>query len=294
MPSTAMPGRHLVGELEQLRVGRAELRAATAYVVGQQQLAARRRPQSLHRLQGALVGDREGADLLDLVAPELHPQRVLLGRRRRRRRCRRAPRTRRAAPPCRRGSTPPPRGRGRRRRATGSPPARARRARCRPGRAPAAGAGSGSGATTTRSGPLEASVPGWRRRRRTASRRPTVSLRGLSRSCGSVSQLGSRRPSPGRRGRPAPPPGPRPPATSPSPPGRCARAATRPCTTKGRTAAGPVRSSVDCTAPSASAAPRVGADVRRSATATSGEDGTGSDPSGARRQTPIRDRVGGV
>ena len=35
----------------------------------------------LDRLQGALVGDREGADLLDLVAPELHPQRVLLGRR---------------------------------------------------------------------------------------------------------------------------------------------------------------------------------------------------------------------
>ncbi len=32
-------------------------------------------------LEGALVGDREGADLLDVVAPELHPQRVLLGRR---------------------------------------------------------------------------------------------------------------------------------------------------------------------------------------------------------------------
>ena len=32
-------------------------------------------------LQGALVGDLERADLLDLVAPELQPQRVLLGRR---------------------------------------------------------------------------------------------------------------------------------------------------------------------------------------------------------------------
>ena len=31
------------------------------------------------RLDGALVGHGEGADLLDLVAPELHPQRVLLG-----------------------------------------------------------------------------------------------------------------------------------------------------------------------------------------------------------------------
>ncbi len=72
-------GRHLVGELEQLRVGRAELRTPSAYVLGQQQLAARRRPQSLHRPQGALVGDRERADLLHLVAPELHPQRVLLG-----------------------------------------------------------------------------------------------------------------------------------------------------------------------------------------------------------------------
>ena len=47
-----------------------------------------------------------------------------------------------------------------------------------------------TGATTTCSGPFEASVPGCRSRRSTASRRPTVSLRGLSRSWGSVSQLG--------------------------------------------------------------------------------------------------------
>ncbi len=47
-----------------------------------------------------------------------------------------------------------------------------------------------TGATTTRTGPLEGSVPGCRRRRRTASRRPTVSLRGESRSCGNVSQAG--------------------------------------------------------------------------------------------------------
>ena len=69
----------LVGELEQLRVLLAELGGAAAYGVGEQQLAARRRPELLDLLQGALVGDREGADLLDVVAPELHPQRVLLG-----------------------------------------------------------------------------------------------------------------------------------------------------------------------------------------------------------------------
>ena len=38
--------------------------------------------------------------------------------------------------------------------------------------------------------PLASSVPGCSSRRSTASRRPTVSLRGLSRSCGSVSQAG--------------------------------------------------------------------------------------------------------
>ncbi len=74
-------GGHLVGELEQLRVRPAELGGAAAYVLGEQQLAARRRPQPLHRLERALVGDGEGADLLDVVAPELHAQRVLLGRR---------------------------------------------------------------------------------------------------------------------------------------------------------------------------------------------------------------------
>ena len=46
------------------------------------------------------------------------------------------------------------------------------------------------GATTTFSGPLLASLPGCLIRRSTASRRPTVSLRGLSRSCGSVSHAG--------------------------------------------------------------------------------------------------------
>ena len=72
-------GGHLVGELEQLRVRLAQLGGAASYVVGEQQLAARRRPQPGHRLDGALVGDGERADVLDVVAPELHPQGVLLG-----------------------------------------------------------------------------------------------------------------------------------------------------------------------------------------------------------------------
>jgi len=49
---------------------------------GEQQLAAGRRPQAMLRLPSrALVGDLEDADLLDAVAEELDPQRVLLGRR---------------------------------------------------------------------------------------------------------------------------------------------------------------------------------------------------------------------
>src|SRR5665647_2180635 len=48
-----------------------------------------------------------------------------------------------------------------------------------------------TGATTTSRGPYAVPVAsGWVSRRNTASRRPTVSLRGLSRSCGRVSQLG--------------------------------------------------------------------------------------------------------
>ena len=47
-----------------------------------EQLAAGRRPQAARRAAGAaLVGDLEDADLLDRVAEELDPQRVLLGRR---------------------------------------------------------------------------------------------------------------------------------------------------------------------------------------------------------------------
>src|SRR6185312_9262030 len=69
----------LVGHLGQLRMGLTQRGRASAYLVGEQQLPARRRPQPLQLLDGALVGDRERPDLLDLVAPELHPDRMLLG-----------------------------------------------------------------------------------------------------------------------------------------------------------------------------------------------------------------------
>ena len=58
-----------------------ELGGAGAHLVGEQQLTARRRPQSVDRLERALVGHRESADLVDLVAAELDAERVLLGRR---------------------------------------------------------------------------------------------------------------------------------------------------------------------------------------------------------------------
>ena len=67
-----------VGDAGQL-VG--EDAGALADPVGQQDLAARRRPEPVPGdLQAALVGDLEPADLLDRVAPELDPERVLLGR----------------------------------------------------------------------------------------------------------------------------------------------------------------------------------------------------------------------
>ena len=81
MPSTGMPSASLssISASSGWRCG--QVAGPLPDVVGEQQLAARRRPQPLDRGQRALVGDGEAADLLDLVAPELHPQRVLLGRR---------------------------------------------------------------------------------------------------------------------------------------------------------------------------------------------------------------------
>ena len=58
-----------------------KLGSAGPDLVVEQQLTARRRPYVGDLLERALVGDREPADLVDLVAPELDAERVLLGRR---------------------------------------------------------------------------------------------------------------------------------------------------------------------------------------------------------------------
>ncbi len=75
----------LVEHLHQVRVALVLLRQrgrAGLHAVGQQHLAARRRGELPHLgRQRPLVGHRERPDLADLVAPELHPQRVLGGRR---------------------------------------------------------------------------------------------------------------------------------------------------------------------------------------------------------------------
>ena len=81
MPSTAWPSASFSEISRSCGCCSPSCRGPGPHLVGEQQLAARRRPQPRGRLEGALVGDREGPDLLDLVAPELHPQRVLLGRR---------------------------------------------------------------------------------------------------------------------------------------------------------------------------------------------------------------------
>ena len=75
-----------LGELTQ-HVGQARVRdgqvgGALTHLGGKQHLPARRRPHAvLGDLERPLVGDLEPAHLLDGVAPQLDPQRVLVGRR---------------------------------------------------------------------------------------------------------------------------------------------------------------------------------------------------------------------
>lgn len=74
--------RDLAEQLAQLRVRLGQGGGPPPHLVGEQQLAAGRRPQPvLGDFQRALVRDLEVPDLLDVVAPELDPERVLLGRR---------------------------------------------------------------------------------------------------------------------------------------------------------------------------------------------------------------------
>ena len=192
MPSTAMPSATFSSRSATPGSCGASVAGPLADGVGEQQLAARRRPQPvLGDLEAALVGHREVADLLDRVAPEVHPQRVLLGRREDVQDA--AAHGEVAAPLHQVGA-----GVGRGRPAGGprrpGPPRRRWTAAPEPGRPARVTIGCSTartGATTTGPAPAVSSEEsGWASRRSTASRRPTVSLRGLSRSCGSVSHDG--------------------------------------------------------------------------------------------------------
>jgi hypothetical protein len=78
MPSTGMPCASL-SRISVSSDARRQIERAAPDLRGEQQLPARRGPQPFDRFDGALVRDREGTDLLDLVAPELHPGRMLVG-----------------------------------------------------------------------------------------------------------------------------------------------------------------------------------------------------------------------
>ena len=74
------PGDHGVQQVRQFRVLRQQRARPRLDLVGEREFAAGRCPQSVgQEIQRPLVGHREGAHLLHLVAPELHPNRVLGG-----------------------------------------------------------------------------------------------------------------------------------------------------------------------------------------------------------------------
>ena len=132
IPSTAMPSASLSVISASWGCCLAELGGAAAYVVGQQQLAARRRPEPLDLVQGALVGHREACGSRRPRRRRTPPAAGAPRSAGRRRRCRRGRRTRRASRPGRRGSTPHRRAGVRRPRARPPGRGRARPARGRP------------------------------------------------------------------------------------------------------------------------------------------------------------------
>ncbi len=184
-------GGDLVGELEQLRVlaARARRRGSRTSSVSSSSRhgGAQSRSTCLER---ALVGDREACGSPRRRRPRTPPAAGAPRSAGTRRRCRRGPRTRRASRPGRPGSTPRPRAADdvlERRGVAGHQLDRLEVAEPLDLRL--------QHRADRRDDDLQRPVggvgrPGWRSRRSTASRRPTVSLRGLSRSCGSVSQLG--------------------------------------------------------------------------------------------------------
>ena len=136
----------LVGDLGELGVLLAELGRASSYVVGEQQLAARRCPEPLDpTLVPRWCAGRRRRSCGSRRSRRRRTPRAAGAPRSagRRRRCRRGRRTRRASRRGRRGSTPHPRAVVRRPRARPPGPAPARPARGRPAPSPAAGARSG-------------------------------------------------------------------------------------------------------------------------------------------------------
>ena len=204
MPSTAMPSASLPrisissGVLDRQRGGAGAHLAVTAAARG---TAA---PTAARAARRASAGRRRRSSAARRPRRPRTPRGPGAARWAGRRRAgHRGRRTRRASRPAPRGCRRRRRARGRRRRGRPRRPASARPGRGRPG--PGA-----SGCSTLRTGATSTSIvpfsPGWVRSRSTASRRPTVSARGLSRSCGSVSQAGkvsTRRPGTKQRSRSA-------------------------------------------------------------------------------------------
>ena len=122
MPSTAWPSAILssISRSSGCSAASTRARSRTSSVRSSSRHGGAQRP-ACDLLERALVGDGERPDLLDGVAPELDPERMLARRAGRRRRCHRARRTRHAARRGRPGGRPPrpggarrPRGRPRR------------------------------------------------------------------------------------------------------------------------------------------------------------------------------------
>ena len=199
-----MPGRDLVGHLGQLRVGLAQRGRAAAYVVGEQQLAARRRPQPVDasrwcagrrpRTSGSPRPRRPrtppaaGARSVGGKTSTMPPRTA------------NSPRFSTRSTRC----TPRPRAGVRRRRARRCRPAPARPARGRRGRLTCGCSIERTGATTTCSGPVAASAPGWTQPAQHGQPPAdgVAARAAAARAAGSPSS-GSRRPRRGRRAIPS-------------------------------------------------------------------------------------------
>ena len=184
--------------------------------VGQQQLAARRRPQPAPAPPGCAGRRRRSCGSPRRRRPRTPPGPGAPRSAGRRRRCRRGPRTRRASRPGRPGCTPRRRGRGRPPRGRGRRPTASSTGSRSPRPGTCGWSTERTGATTTESGPLAAASPGWRepaQHGQPAADGVAAGAEPLVRQRLPARVVGDRRR--GRRRRRARRPGPRPRATSP-------------------------------------------------------------------------------